>query len=239
MNVTVFSEYDSRLREADVKSVYPDGIHGVLRDILKNDYKVTCVTQDDGEDASNLTKEILDNTDVLVWWGHHHHGEVNDAVVSNVLNRLDRGMGVIILHSGHESKLMQRISGTSCSVVWREAGEKERIWLVDRNHEIFKGIDAPYIELEREETYGERFNISTPDELLGISWFSGGNVFRSAITYRRGAGKVFYFQPGHETLPSYHNDNVRKIIVNAVNWARPTVFLDTVRSYHEEEPSEK
>ena len=78
-----------------------------------------------------------------------------------------------------------------------------------------------YIELEHEEMYGEHFDVPQPDELVLISWFEGGEVFRSGCCYTRGLGKIFYFRPGHETYPTYYNEEVRKVIVNAAQWAAP------------------
>lgn len=54
-----------------------------------------------------------------------------------------------------------------------------------------------------------------------ISWFQGGEVFRSGVTYRRDKGKVFYFRPGHEAFPIYHMPIIQKVLINAVNWAAP------------------
>ena len=78
-----------------------------------------------------------------------------------------------------------------------------------------------HIVLEHEETYGEHFEIPQPDELIFISWFEGGEVFRSGCTFTRGKGHIFYFQPGHETFPIYHQPDIQKVITNAVRWAAP------------------
>ena len=62
--------------------------------------------------------------------------------------------------------------------------------------------------------YGEFFDIPKPDELVFIGGFSGGEVFRSGCVWNRGYGKVFYFQPGHETYRSYYDPDIRRIIQN-------------------------
>jgi len=176
------------------------------------------------EPEHGLTEAVLDQTDVLIWWGHKAHGEVADEVVDRVQCRVLEGMGLLVLHSGHYSKIFKRLMGATCSLKWREATDKERLWNVNPAHPITAGI-GEYFELPAEEMYGEPFGIPDPDELLFISWFSGGEVFRSGATWRRGHGRVVYFRPGHETYPSYHDKNVRRVIANAVRWARPTVRI--------------
>ena len=177
--------------------------------------------QDDGDDGSMLTDEILDKTDVLVWWGHCMHDKVSDALVEKIVARVLCGMGCIFLHSAHLSKPLRRLLGTGCTLKWREVNERERLWVTAPAHPIAAGLPE-HIELESEEMYGEHFDIPTPDELVFIGWFEGGEVFRSGVTYNRGKGKIFYFQPGHESNPSYHNPLVRKILINAANWVAPS-----------------
>ena len=103
---------------------------------------------------------------------------------------------------------------------WREDGDKERIWVSKPSHPIAKGLGR-YFELPHEETYSEPFDIPEPDQTVFISWYEGGEVFRSGCCYTRGNGKVFYFQPGHETYPTYYNKDVQTVIRNAVYWAKP------------------
>jgi trehalose utilization protein len=167
-----------------------------------------------------LSEERLASTDVLTWWGHAAHGEVEDEVVDRVQKRILEGMGLIVLHSGHYSKIFKRLMGTTCSLTWREAGEKERVWVCNPGHPIAAGIDTCF-EIASEEMYGEPFGIPSPDEQVFISWFEGGEVFRSGNCWRRGNGRIFYFRPGHETYPTYYDANVRRVIANAVRWARP------------------
>jgi trehalose utilization protein len=157
---------------------------------------------------------------VLVWWGHKAHREVSDEVVERVRARVLDGMGLVVLHSGHFSKIFTRLMGSSCDLKWREADEKERLWVVNPGHPIVEGI-GEYIELAQEEMYGEHFDVPPPDELIFVSWFAGGEVFRSGLCYHRGAGKIFYFRPGHETYPTYFNPEIRRVIANGVRWAAP------------------
>jgi len=172
------------------------------------------------EPEHGLTEAVLAQTDVLTWWGHMAHGEVEDAVVDRVHQRVLAGMGLVVLHSGHFSKIFKRLMGTTCDLKWREAGEKERIWVVEPGHPIAEGL-GEYFEIPQAEMYGERFDIPAPDTLVFISWFEGGEVFRSGCCYQRGRGRIFYFRPGHETYPIYYQPEVLRVIYNAVRWAAP------------------
>lgn len=163
-------------------------------------------------------RRALDATDVLLWWGHKLHGAVEDAVVERVVARVHQGMGLIVLHSGHFSKPFKRLMGAPCSLRWREAGERERLWAINHAHPIVQGV-GPAIELANSEMYGEPFLVPEPMETVFISWFEGGEVFRSGLTFQRGAGRIFYFSPGHETYPIYHHPGARQVLRNAVRWA--------------------
>lgn len=218
--VTVWNEFRHEKEDEVVRSVYPEGIHEVIAAPLTHQgFEVKTATLDEPEHG--LSEEVLASTDVLIWWGHRAHNEVSDEIVEKVVQRVWQGMGLIVLHSGHFSKVFKRLMGTSCDLKWREDGDKERLWIVDPSHPITRGLNQ-YFELPNEETYGEHFDIPTPDELVFVSWFEGGEVFRSGCTYRRGKGKVFYFRPGHETFPTYYDETVQKVIANAVEWAKPS-----------------
>lgn len=217
MNITVWNEFRHEKESELVQKYYPEGIHEVIAKFL--DGNVTTATLDMPEHG--LTDDVLNNTDVLIWWGHKAHEEVQDEIVEKVYKRVLEGMGFIALHSAHFSKVFKKLMGTGCDLKWREAGEKERIWIVNPAHPIAESLPE-YFELEQEEMYGEHFDIPVPDELLFISWFQGGEVFRSGATFTRGNGKIFYFRPGHETYPTYHNEYVQQVIKNAVKWVKPT-----------------
>lgn len=220
IRVTVWNEYVHEKMDANVASIYPEGIHGAIAKYLKEQpgLEVRTATMDQPEHG--LTDEVLNQTDVLIWWGHVAHHMVSDEVVEKVYNKVLNGMGLIVLHSGHFSKIFRKLMGTSCDLKWREAGENERLWVVEPGHPIARGI-GEYIDLPHEEMYGERFDIPAPDELVFISWFKGGEVFRSGCCFYRGKGKIFYFRPGHESFPIYHNEKILKVIENAVRWAAP------------------
>ncbi len=223
LRITIWNEFIHERTKPDVKELYPDGIHETIRHALLENLgdhcNVDCATLDQPEHG--LTDEVLESTDVLLWWGHAAHDQVDDAIVAKVHKRVLAGMGLIVLHSGHASKIFQRLMGTSCMLRWRDAGELERLWIVSPGHPILAGLENSFFELPAAEMYGEHFDIPEPDELLLISWFEGGEVFRSGCTFRRGQGRIFYFSPGHESFPIYHNVNVQRIIANAVKWAAP------------------
>jgi len=219
VKVTIWNENRHENKNEKVRAIYPNGIHGAIAEFLDSaGFETKTATLDEPEHG--LTDDVLSKTDVLIWWGHLAHHEVSDEVVQKVKERVLNGMGLIVLHSGHFSKIFKSLMGTSCDLKWREADDKERLWVVDPSHPIAEGI-GEYIELEREEMYGEHFDIPAPDELIFTSWFEGGEVFRSGCTFKRGNGKVFYFRPGHETYPTYHNKEVQRVITNAVSWAKP------------------
>jgi trehalose utilization protein len=220
IRVTVWNEFRHERESAEIAKIYPDGMHVAIAAGLRKDpqFEVRTATLDEKEHG--LTQKVLADTDVLTWWGHMAHGEVKDEIIDRAQQRIIEGMGLIVLHSGHYSKMFKRMMGTSCALRWREADEKARLWVVEPGHPIADGLPA-YFELPHEEMYGERFDIPNPDAVVFISWFAGGNVFRSGCTFTRGKGRIFYFQPGHETYPSYFDPNVQRVIANAVRWAAP------------------
>lgn len=220
LRVTVWGENIHERKSAIVRSIYPDGMHTTIAEGINEKREFDVQTATLQQPQHGLTKAILEQTDVLVWWGHAAHAKVNDRVVERVLTRVWQGMGFIALHSAHYSKPFKRLMGTTCSLTWREAGEKERLWVCNPGHPIARGIDR-YFEIPNTEMYGEPFAIPTPDENVFISWFEGGEVFRSGCTWKRGNGKIFYFRPGHETYPIYFHPTVRQVLRNAVRWAAP------------------
>jgi len=238
IKVTVWNEFRHEKKEQRIRDVYPEGIHGAIAGFLKEDDEIEVKTATLDEPDHGLTDEVLDNTDVLIWWGHIAHNEVRDEIVEKIQKKVLCGMGLVVLHSGHHSKIFKRLMGTSCNLKWREADEKERLWVVEPGHPITSGI-GEYIELDREEMYGERFDIPEPDALIFIGWFQGGEVFRSGCCYNRGLGKIFYFQPGHESYPVFYNPQIQKVISNAVKWARPVNRIEELTCPNIKEPLEK
>jgi trehalose utilization protein len=224
LRVTVWNENVHEREHPLVAEIYPKGIHGCIADALAVDADVEAATATLEMPEHGLNEQRLQATDVLVWWGHAAHHKVDDAIVDRVQQRVLQGMGLIVLHSGHHSKIFRRLMGHGCDLMWREAGEKERLWVCNPGHAIAKGLPA-WFDLPHEEMYGEPFGIPNPDEVVFLSWFAGGEAFRSGLTFRRGGGKIFYFRPGHETYPTFHHPLVQQVLRNAVKWAQPEAMI--------------
>jgi trehalose utilization protein len=219
--VTVWNEFQHEKRNEKIAKLYPEGMHAAIASYLRGQgFPVQTATLDQPEHG--LTDEVLANTDVLIWWGHMAHAQVSDEIVAKVHQRVIlNGMGLIALHSAHFSKIFIKLMGTTCNLKWREIGEKERLWVVNPAHPIAQGV-ADFIEIPHAEMYGEHFDIPQPDELVFVSWFAGGEVFRSGCCFYRGRGKIFYFRPGHETYPIFYQPEVLHVISNAAKWAAPS-----------------
>ena len=227
ITVTIWNEFRHEKAAGPVgdliRSYYPDGMHRTLaKNLAADDLEFHAVCLDDPDQG--LPDELLNKTDVLVWWGHAAHDEVADDLVERIQKRVFAGMGLIALHSSHFSKIFRNLMGTDCRLRWREAGEKERIWIVSPGHPIAQAVPESFV-IPNHEMYGEPFDIPQDGKVIFMSWFEGGNVFRSGVTFERGLGKIFYFSPGHETFPIYHDPNVLKVIGNAIRWAAPSVIL--------------
>ena len=220
IRVTIWNEFVHERSNPEVARIYPRGLHDTIATALRQfpGLEVRTATLEDPEHG--LTEQALAATDVLTWWGHAAHDEVSDAVVQRIYDRVQEGMGFIALHSGHNSKIFKKLMGTTCMLCWREAGERERVWVVNPGHPIAEGV-GDFIELEQSEMYGEPFAIPHPEAQVFISWFEGGEVFRGGNCWTRGSGRVFYFSPGHEAYPIYHQPAIQRVICNAVRWARP------------------
>jgi trehalose utilization protein len=222
--VTIWNEYQHEKIDPHVARIYPNGIHGAIAQHLQSTgLTVHTATLDHPEHG--LTDDVLKQTDVLIWWGHIAHNQVRDDLVDKVHQRVLSGMGLIALHSSHFSKIFKRLMGTSCNLKYRTVGEMERLWVVDPTHAIASGL-GEYFEIPTEEMYGEFFDIPSPDALVFISWFQGGEVFRSGCCFHRGRGRIFYFRPGDQAFPTYHQPEVLQVITNAVHWATPTTGPD-------------
>jgi trehalose utilization protein len=222
IRVTVWNEYRHEKKNPKVTEIYPKGMHEAIASHLRRSSDLTVRTATLDEPEHGLTKGALDATDVLTWWGHMNHGDVSDDVVLRVQQRVLAGMGLLVLHSGHFSKIFKKLMGTTCDLKWREEkNEREILWVTRPGHPIVRHVDDHFI-LPAEEMYGEFFDIPEPQETIMISSFGGGEVFRSCCTWTRGTGRIAYFRPGHETFPTYHDRNVLQVIENAVRWAAPT-----------------
>lgn len=220
IRVTVWNEYRHERQNGEVAKLYPQGIHSVIAEFLRQaGAKVRTATLD--QPRFGLPVEELDDTDVLIWWGHMAHHEVSDDLVEDLRARVNRGMGLVVLHSAHHSKLFKSLMGTTCDLRWNESGERERVWAAAPSHPIAQGVPVPF-DIPQVEMYGEPFEIPAPDETVFISAYESLNVFRSGCCFKRGEGRIFYFSPGHETFPIYHQAEVQLIIRNATMWVGKT-----------------
>ena len=234
IRVTIYNEFVHEKTDEAVRSIYPEGIHMALKQHLEDEeIHIKTVTLDDLPEG--LSDEVLEDTDVLIWWGHIAHHKVPDEVAVRVQQAVLRGMGMIVLHSGHHSKPFKLLMGTSCNLTWREDGDYELVWVCNPAHPIAQGVGR-FIKLEEEETYGEPFGIPEPDELVFIGGYEGGEVFRSGCCYRKENGRVFYFQPGHETVPTYYHPEILKVIKNAIRWANPIYRVKQLDCPHVTKP---
>ena len=236
INVTIWNEENEN---PEHQPAYPEGIHNAIAAFLKNDEQIeTLRTATLSQPHHGLPPEVLNDTDVLLWWGHVHHDLVADDIVENVRQRVLAGMGLIVLHSAHASKIFSALLGTNTRQLrWRENNELERVWIINHTHPITAGV-GEYIDIPESETYGEYFNIPAPDELISISWYSGGEVFRSGCTFQRGFGKIFYFSPGHESYRIYDMPQIQRVIKNAIGWAAPAAYPDIAFNEHKKTPQE-
>lgn len=220
LRVTVWNENVHDREDPRTQAVYPQGLHSAIADGIREHLgdRATVRTSTLDQPAHGLPDDILEATDALIWWGHVAHDEVPDDLAARVQRRVLGGMGLVVLHSGHFSKPFRLLMGTHCSLRWRESDDREVVWTVSPGHPIARGI-PPAVIIPKQEMYGEYFDIPQPDEQVFISSFSGGEVFRSGCCFVRGQGRVFYFSPGHETYPVYHQPEIRRIIANAAAWA--------------------
>ena len=222
IRVTIWNEFRHEKTNETAKALYPNGLHATIGEYLKandEELEITLAALDDPDQG--LPDEVLNNTDVLIWWGHMAHGEVNDALVTKIQRRVYMGkMGFIALHSAHHSKPFRAIIGTMGNLTWGR-NQREIMWNMLPTHPIAAGIPDKFF-IESEELYAEPFFVPQPTELIFGGWYEDGYIFRSGMTYLRDAGRIFYFQPGHETCPSFHNPYVLRIIKNAVHWVAPT-----------------
>ena len=237
IRVTVWNEFFHEREQEDIRKVYRDGIHNCIRSFLETEEDIQVKTATLYDEECGLTEEVIKNTDVLIWWGHCRHNDVPDEIVTRVKEAVLMGMGIIFLHSAHHSKPFKALMGTSCNLCWREDGDMERVWVVDPAHPIAKGINK-YFVVPEEEMYGEPFGIPEPDKLVFLGWFEGGEAFRAGCCWRRGNGRVFYFQPGHESYPTYHIKEVQTVIKNAVRWCEPTLREDSLVCPHVTKPQD-
>ena len=206
------------------KRVYPKDVNTTIAEGLQPlspTWEIVTASLADPEQG--LTEESLAKTDVLIWWGHQKHGQVKDALVARIVRRVkEDGMGFIALHSAHFAKPLKKLLGTNCG--WKGGyvcdGSKVELIVKDKNHPIVRGVSD--FSLANTERYSEPFEVPEPEAVVldGIYIRPDGTKehSRHGLVWTVGKGKVFYFQPGHETYPHYFDPNVQKVLCNAVEW---------------------
>lgn len=220
MKVIVFSEFNASMLSEEGVKAYPETLGVCLKELFSEGGNDVTLVKLDENGAEEFNQSDLENADVIVWWAHWYHGKVKDELAQKVISGVHKGQGLICLHSAHKSKVFMGLTGTSGSLKWREVGEKQRLWCVDLTHPINDGL-GEFVDIEHEEMYGEPFDIPTPDELVYLGWFQGGEALRSGFVLKRGRGKMFYLNCGHETYPVYKNQGIRKILTNALFYVAP------------------
>lgn len=201
------------------KAVFPDDINNAVAGALCEDPQLTVTTAELVDPGDGVPEEVLASTDVLVWWGHLLHGRVTDAAVARIAAQVrDGGMGFVALHSAHMSKPFTTLIGDDGRLggVALDGG-KETITVRTPDHPVAQGVSD--FVIGKEESYDEEFGCGHPDTVVFHSAFENGQQFRSGLAYRIGAGRVFYFRPGHEEYPTLFLPEVKQIIRNAVRWA--------------------
>ena len=231
LRVTVWGE-GLEQEKPEAAAIYPDGIHEAIASALRAELGDEAIvrTATLADPQHGLSSDVLSEADVLAWWGHRAHEDVDDAVADRVVQEVLDGMGLLVLHSSHLSKPFLRLMGTRCTLRWRNVREREVLWTVAPAHPIAEGL-PPAIVIPEHEMYGEYFDVPPPEELVFISSFAGGEVFRSGCCWTRGKGRIFYFSPGHETFPVYHQPEIQRVLANGVRWAwRRSSSVDTASS---------
>src|SRR5580765_1232249 len=117
--VTVWHEFRHEKKNPTVAEIYPDGMHMAIANHLKKNKSLDVRTATLDEKEHGLPQSVVDSTDVFVWWGHMAHNEVDDKIVDRVHERVLKGAGIVVLHSGHFSKIFKTLMGTTCNLKWR------------------------------------------------------------------------------------------------------------------------
>ncbi|MEZ5042821.1 MAG: alpha/beta hydrolase fold domain-containing protein [Saprospiraceae bacterium] len=89
-------------RQKKQQKAYPDFMGNHIADYLKkNDLlRVYSVGLDDPEQG--LSDEVLENCEVMIWWGHVRHPEISVATSKKLIERVKAGtLEMIFLHSAH------------------------------------------------------------------------------------------------------------------------------------------
>jgi trehalose utilization protein len=198
--------------------VYPEGINGAIAKYLRTlpNLEVRAASINDPEQG--IAKSALDSTDVLIWWAHRTHKEIDDGRALEAVRQIrERGLGFIAIHSAHYAKIFKMILDSACDLGgWRVGGKPESLKCVAPTHPIAQGVGD--FTIPHTEMYNEPFKVPPPEATIFLSTWEGGEEFRSCNTWTAGRGRVVYFRPGHETYPIYFQEKPLRVIANAVLW---------------------
>ena len=201
--VTVWHEYRHEKKNPKVAEIYPKGMHEAIASHLRNNKDLQVKTATLDEVDHGLGGDLLDNTDVIVWWGHVAHGDVKDEIVNKVHERVLQGMGIVVLHSGHFSKIFKKLMGTTCDLKWREDdNEREILWVTRPGHPIVEGIQDFDVCSEQYYMHTDPSNrtLATTEFPLASGPHVPNGRFDMPVVWTRsyGKGKVFYNSLGHQ-----------------------------------------
>lgn len=215
-NVLVWSE------ETVHDDVYPNDINSAVAEHLNEHPEFVAQAVHIDEPDQGVSEDRLEWADALVWWGHARHDDVREETVDRVEEYVtEEGVGFLALHSAHYALTFKRLVGASGDlgeVRWEDIppGETEELEVVDPDHPIAAGVED--FTLPEVEMFGEPFDVPEPDDVVLHSTFPEGGEFRSLCTFTFGAARGAYFRPGHEEFRIYHDENVRRVVANAVRW---------------------
>src|SRR5258706_3233299 len=104
IRVLIWNEGRHEKLNPKVAEIYPNGMQGAIAAHLKKFPEFTVSTSSLDDPEQGCSEKGINDTDVLLWWGHMYHDDVADAAVERVQHRVLAGLGAIVLLSGHFSQ---------------------------------------------------------------------------------------------------------------------------------------
>lgn len=201
------------------RAVYPNDVDGAVADHLGKLPTLQVRRGRLADPSAGLAEDVLDATDVLLWWGHLRHDDVPNDRAEAVVRRVREGkLGLIALHSSCTSKPFKGLMGMACEPGgWREDGRPEHVKIVAPDHPIARGV-TPFT-IPRSDMFAEPFEVPAPESVVLVSNWDNGETVRSGLTWTVGKGRVAFLRTGHDAFPVLFHPSVRQIIANATLWA--------------------